>query len=119
LRIASLLTRSGRIIARNHGHKRAPVVADEDASASERLDQLRDVADDERQAIRIDAGRFGGVSVAAQVGRDDAKAGARERRDLMPPRAPVFRKTVKEDDERSAALLIECERQPLSRVTAA
>ena len=68
-------------------HHRPPVMADQHArlAAVQRLDQLDDVVDEERHAVGIDVAWLGGVAVAAQVGSDGAKTGARERRQLPLP----------------------------------
>jgi hypothetical protein len=41
--------------------------------------------------------------VAAQVGRDHAETGRRERRDLQPPAVPELREAVQQDDQRPVA----------------
>ena len=97
----------------------APVVADEDARAAERLDQMRDVVDEEREAVVVDVPRLRRVAVAAEVGRDRAQAGRGERGQLLPPRQARLGKAVKEDDERTVALRLVGQRHYLSRFTAA
>jgi hypothetical protein len=56
--------------------------------------QANDVADQVQQRVALDLGRSVGLSVAAQVGCDDMKAGCRQCIQLMPPGIPAFGKAV-------------------------
>lgn len=49
--------------------------------------------------------------VAAQVGRDHAETGRRERRDLQPPSVPELREAMQQDDQRPVAGLHVVERR--------
>ena len=68
------------------GDRRTPVLADHHRPPFAQCShQGYDVADIVKDAVGVDVGRRAGLAEAAHVGRDDAKTGGRQRRDLMPP----------------------------------
>jgi hypothetical protein len=67
------------------------------------LDETADVGGQLVGAVGLDPVGLGGQVVAAQVGRDDAEARCRERRDLPPPAVPELREAVQENDQRPVA----------------
>ena len=82
----------------------APVVAHHQRGLGAALvDETVDVGRQLAGAVGADAVRLGGQVVAAQVGRDDAEAGCRERRDLPPPAVPELREAVQQNDQRPVA----------------
>src|SRR5207237_10468227 len=69
------------------------------AIASQRGDQIRRIAYEELDAVGGYAVRLAGTAIPAQVGSDGAKAGGRERRQLIPPGEPALGKTVHQDHQ--------------------
>lgn len=85
-------------VRRRPGDHAAPVVPDDHrALAAERRDQRLDVAGERAEVVRP---ARAGAAVAAQVGRDGAVAGRRERRQLVAPRPAELGEAVQEQDER-------------------
>ena len=94
------------------GDRAAPVVADEVRPfVPEVPDEVRDVSREELHPVAADALRLLREVVAAEVGGDDAEAGRGERGDLVPPREPVLREAVQEEDEGPLARLDPVEAQ--------
>ena len=86
------------------GRGSAPVVADHERGlGAALLDETADVGGQLAGAVGGDAVRFGGQVVSPQVGRDDAEARCRERRDLQPPAVPELREAVQQNDQRPVA----------------
>ena len=62
------------------GHRRTPVVADDDGLLfAQRRHQRDHVADGIEDAVGADIGGRAGPAIAAHVGSDDMKAGIRDR----------------------------------------
>ena len=81
-----------------------PVVADHERGlGAALLDETADVGGQLVGAVGGDAVRLGRQVVPPQVGRDDAEARCRERRDLQPPAVPELREAVQQDDQRPVA----------------
>jgi hypothetical protein len=81
-----------------------PVVADHERRLGPALpDQTADVGGQLAGAVSRDAVRLRRQVVTPQVGRDDAKARRRQRRDLQPPAIPELRETMQQNDQRPVA----------------
>ena len=94
----------GMVHRERPGGGSTPVVADHERGlGAALLDEPADVGGQLVGAVGGDAVRLGRQVVAAQVGRDDAEARCRERRDLPPPAVPELREAVQQDDQRPVA----------------
>src|ERR1700722_18526017 len=71
----------------------------------ERVHQSDDVARQVKYAICVNRLGTVGLAVAALVRRDDAETRLRERRYLMAPGIPEFRKSMAQNDQRPLAQL--------------
>jgi hypothetical protein len=96
------------------GHRRAPVVADDNGlTRAERVEDANHVPDKVKQRVLIDFLGLACLAVTAHVGRDSAIAGLGERLQLMAPRMPGLRKTMAEEHNGSASGLGEMDRNPV------
>ena len=78
-------------------------MADEDRIlGADVVEQPEQVGRQMIDAIGVDVGRCGRVSVAALVGHEHPVAGVDERFDLVPPRMRALRESVDEHDDRIA-----------------
>ena len=68
---------------------------------SQRDDQLRRIAREKIDAVGGRTAWFVGAAVPAQVGRNGAKSGGGERRQLVSPGEPALGKTVHQDHQRA------------------
>ena len=90
------------------GHEPAPVVADDHALADlERVEHPDDIGDQVPHRECFDRLGTVGLSVAALVGSDRAKARGRERANLMAPRVPHLGKAVAHHDREAAPRLVQ------------
>jgi hypothetical protein len=86
------------------GHEAAPVVAhDVRAVRAGAAHQVGHVTRQHVQTVLAYAAWLVRQVVTAQIGSDDAEAGRRQQRDLMPTGVPVLGKPVQEDHERPSA----------------
>ena len=76
---------------------------DRGRALAKRVHESDDIAGEMKNAVSVDRLGAIGLAVAALVGGDDAEAGLRERRYLMAPRIPGFRKAVAQNDQRPLA----------------
>jgi hypothetical protein len=82
----------------------APVVTDDQRAFRTPLpDQTADVGGQFARAVGGDALRLGRQVVPPQVGRDNAEARGRKRRDLPPPAIPELREAVEQNEQRTVA----------------
>ena len=87
------------------GHRRTPVMADDDGLLlAERCDQSDHVADRIEDRVGADIGWRAGPAEAAHVGGDDMEAGLGQRRDLVPPGVGQFRPAMAEHHQWPLAL---------------
>ena len=85
------------------------------AQKHERCDQRNDVANIVEDAVGVDLRRCAGFAKTAHVRRDDAKAGRRERGNLMPPGIGQFRPAVAQHDQWTFALFEQKHLDPVDR----
>ncbi len=96
-----------RVVRRRRpGGPGSPVVSDQEGPfRSPFADQVADVGRQQVGAVCGHVRRARREVVAARVGRNDAKAGLRKRRDLPAPTEPELREAVQQDDERTVSRL--------------
>ncbi len=83
------------------GHRRPPVVADDDARClAQRPHQIDHVAHEMQDGIGVAGFGYVGPAVAAHVRGDGVVAGGGEGLDLGPPTDPQFGEAVDQQDQR-------------------